>query len=274
MKRTPQQIREIINEKVVGKITACHNDSGHFYKIEGDSRLTTSVTSRNIIDKPHLVKWAIGLAIDFLEGENRWERLKTPEREDLIRSAKLQYTDIRDEAGSIGGEAHKIIEEYEKQWIETGIQPETIFDFIPSGTRPQVFGACRSAEQAFRKYKVTPIAFELLVGLKGIGAGTLDLIVMNEKGELELWDHKTSNNVNDFYAIQTAAYCHFFEVMTKLKIKRIKILKIDKWSDKFKVYNVPNHKDAYKAFKAVSAVYDWLNNGRDKLSEDKIIVKI
>ncbi len=274
MRKTPAQIRQIIQDRVIGKVKACHSESGHFYQIDGSLGLTASVTSKNIIDKPHIVQWAVGLAIDFLEAGDNWQRLKTPERESLIKAAKLQYRDVRDDAGTIGGIAHGVIEAYEKTWIETGIKPPNIKAFIPKGSVPQVIGACRSAEQAFNKYKVIPIAFELLVGLPRIGAGTLDLIVMNEKGELELWDHKTSNNVNDYYAIQTAAYCHFFERMTGLKIKRIKILKIDKWSDRFKVYNVLNRRDAYRAFKAVSTVYDWLNNGEDKLVEDKLIVKI
>lgn len=266
--------KTIINEKVVGKIKAMHNDNGHFYMVEGSLTLTASVTSKNIIDRPHLVPWAVGLAIDFLEAGDNWQRLKGPEREDLLKAAKLQYKDVRDSAGTIGGFSHSILELWEAEWIRTGLKPESILDFIPKDSPPQVIGSCRSAEQVFNKYNVTPIAFELLVGLPNVGAGTLDLIVMNEKGELELWDWKTSNQVNDYYAIQTAAYCHFFEKMTGLKIKRIKILKIDKWSDRFKVYNIPNHKQAYKAFKAVSAVYDWLHNGEDKLTEDKIIIKI
>lgn len=269
-----EKTRSIIKEKVIGKVKAMHNENGHFYMVEGSLSLTASVTSKNILDRPHLIPWSIGLAIDFLEAGDNWMRLKGPEREDLLKAAKLQYRDVRDNAGTIGGEAHKIIEEYEKAWIETGVRPGSILSFIPAGTRPQVIGACRSAEQAFNKYHVVPVAFELLVGVPGVGAGTLDLIVMNEKGELELWDHKTSNQVNDYYAIQTAAYCYFFEKMTGLKIKRIKVLKIDKWSDRFKVYNVPNHKKAYKAFKAVSGVYDWMNNGEDKLVEDKLIIRI
>ena len=274
MKRTPTQIREIIQEKVIGKVKACHSETGHWYQVEGGLGLTASVTSKNILDKPHLVKWAIGLAIDFLEAGDNWQRLKGPDREALLKSAKMQYTDVRDNAGTIGGIAHSAIEAYEKAWIETGVRPPDIKAFIPEGVVPQVIGACRAVEKAFDRYKFTPIAFELLVGLKGIGAGTLDLIVMNEKGELELIDHKTSNGINDYYAIQTAAYCHFFEKMTGLKIKRIRIFKLDKWSDSFKVYNVPNHKAAYKAFKAVSVVYDWLENGEKKLTDNRVGVTI
>lgn len=271
-KRTAGEVRAIIAERVEGKVKAFHSEKGHFYQVDGSLGLTASVTSKNCIDKPHLIPWAIGLAIEFLDG--KWDRLAGPERDSLIRAAKLQYADVRDSAGTIGGHAHAAIEAYEKAWIESGSRPESIMPFIPEGSVPQVIGACRSAEKAFDKYGVVPIAYELLVGIAGQGAGTLDLIVMNEKGELELWDHKTSNGVNDFYAIQTSAYKRFFEKMTGLRIARIRILKIDKWSDKFKMYLVPDPKAAQKAFKAVSQVYDWLNDGEDKLKEDKITITI
>lgn len=271
-KKTADEIRAIIAEKVEGKVKAFHSDKGHFYQVEGSLGLTASVTSKNCIDKPHLIPWAIGLAIEFLDG--KWDRLAGPERDSLIRAAKLQYADVRDSAGTIGGQAHAAIEAYEKAWIESGSRPESIMPFIPEGAVPQVIGACRSAEKAFDKYGVVPIAYELLVGITGQGAGTLDLIVMNGKGELELWDWKSSNGVNDYYAIQTSVYKRFFEKMTKLKIKRVRIMKIDKWSDKIKIYNVPNLKEAEKAFKAVSQVYDWINNNEEKLIEDKTIIKI
>jgi hypothetical protein len=274
MKYTPESVKEIIKEKVDGKIIAAHDDKGHHYKFVKTGVVVDSVTTKNILDKPHLIKWAIGLAIDFLEIGDGWMRLKGPEREEMIKSAKLQYTDVRDNAGSIGGQAHAIIEEYENEWMNTGVKPVSIMTFIKSGTPSAVIAACRSAEKVFDKYNVVPIAAEILVGISPIGAGTLDLIVLNQKGELELWDHKTSNNVDDYYAVQTSAYRFFFEKMTGLKIKRTRILKIDKHSDKFKVYNVPEQRKAYDAFKALSKVYDWKFNGQDKLIEDKIIVKI
>ncbi len=271
-KPTIEEVRAIIAEKVIGKVKACHNERGHFYQVEGSLGLTASVTSKNIIDRPHLIPWAIGLAIEFLD--DKWDRLHGSERDNLIKAAKLQYVDTRDNAGTIGGHAHKAIEDYEKAWINTGKRPLSIMSFIPDGAVPQVIGACRSAEKAFDKYDVVPVAFELLVGLKGEGAGTLDLIVMNKKGELELWDWKSSNGINDYYAIQTSIYKRFFEKMTDLKVKRVRIMKIDKWSDKIKIYNVPNLKEAEKAFKAVSQVYDWINNNEEKLIEDKTIIKI
>lgn len=275
MKYTPESVKEIIRERIHNKIEPQHNDKGHWYKFTETGEVTASVTSKLIIEKKHLIPWAIGLAIDFLEIPGNFERLGGPEREDILKAAKLQHTDVRDNAGSIGHEAHAIIEEYEKQWVNTGIRPETIMTFIPRGTRATVIAACRSAEKAFDKYELTPVAFEILVGVSGVGAGTLDLIAMNKKGELELIDWKTSNQIaQEAYNMQVCAYRYFFEKMTGLKIKRSRIFKIDKTSDRFKVYNVENYSIGLKAFKAISNVYDWVNNGKDKCVEDKVIVKI
>ena len=252
------------------------------------------MTQKNVLDKPHLVPWAIGLAVEFLEEGNRFERLQTDEREELIRGAKLQYTDVRDNAGTIGGQAHEAIEEYTNEWIARNKKPDSIIPFVYDDVKytnveaiPGVFtnetqyykkgklidykaiGGARSAEAAYVDFGVTPVASELLVGIQGLGAGTLDLLVVNPKGELELWDWKTSNNVNDFYALQVSAYARFFEMMTGLKIKRCRIFKIDKTSDQFKPYNVPDIRGCFKVFKALSVVADWTTNRKKKLIEDK-----
>jgi hypothetical protein len=274
MKYTVEQVQKVIAEKITGKIIPRHTDRGHYYEIASTGELLASATTINCLDKPHLVPWAVGLAIDFLEIPGNFERLKGPERESIIKAAKLMYTDIRDEAGSIGGAAHKIVEEFEMEWLKTGKKPESILSFIPEGSRPQVIGACRAAEQAFNKYGWTPVALELLVGVSKVGAGTLDLIVLNKKGELELVDWKTSNNVTDFYNCQVSVYKHLFEKMSGLKVKRAKIVKLDKWSDKIKVYNVVDTKLGLKAFKSISDTYKWLNNGVEKLQEDKVIIRI
>lgn len=271
-----EQVKKIISEKVNNKIVAEHSVFGHFYRFTSDNSIIASVTTRNILEKKHLPIWAVKLAIEFLEEGDRWKRLKGSERNELIKAAQFIHTDVRDTAGTIGSRVHKILEDFETEWITTGLKPKDIRKFILPEDDPRVYGGARSGEAAFEKYKVIPIAIELLVGIPGIGAGTLDLIVINEKGELELFDHKTSNFVkgNDFYACQVATYKFFFEKMTGLKIKRSRIIHLDKWSNKFHVYNVPNEKQAYDIFKHLSKVYDWLNNGEEKLKEDKIIVKI
>lgn len=269
------EIRALIASKVSGKIEAAHDEKGHHYRFVESGNIVDSVTTKNCIEKPHLGPWMVRMAIEWLEKDNRFMRLSDEaERDTIIKGATLAYRDIRDDAGNIGSIAHKIIEQWIDEWIATGVRPGPIVNLIPEGTDYRVYGSCRSAEAVFDKYKAVPIVSEILVGIDGVGAGTLDLLVLLENGKIELWDWKTSNNVNDYYAIQVSVYGHFFEKMTGLKISKSRIMKIDKYSDKFKVYLIPHKAKAIKAFKAVSTMYDWLNNGDEKLIEDKVIVKL
>lgn len=269
------EIRELIAAKVSGKIEAAHDEKGHHYRFVESGNIVDSVTTKNCLEKKHLLPWAVKLAIEWLEIDNRFLRLSNNvERESLIKGATLAHRDIRDDAGNIGSIAHKIIEQWIDMWIATGKRPGPITELIPEGTDYRVYGSCRSAEALFDRFPAVPVVSEILVGIDGFGAGTLDLLVLMDGKKLELWDFKTSNNVNDFYAIQVSAYAHMFEKMTGLKISKSRIMKIDKYSDKFKVYLIPHKAKAIKAFKAVSAMYDWLNNGEEKLIEDKVIVKL
>lgn len=275
MQYKKEDVIKVIQDKVTGKIIAKHDEFGHHYQFVDTGEIVDSVTTKNITDKPHLIPWAIDLAIDYLLEDNKFELIKTDTENSIRKQAKLQYTDVRDTAGGLGSRAHQIIEDYENAWIVDGYPVQDIRTMIPPTEEDsRVWGAVRSAEAAFKKYKCQPVSVEILVGIPEYGAGTLDLLVLNEDGELELWDHKTSNMVNDFYANQTAAYKAMFEYMTGLKIARIKILKLDKYSDRFKIYNVTDPDGAWEAFKGLSAYYDWANNKQSKLLEDRVVIKI
>lgn len=272
------KIRSIIAEKVSGKIVAAHDEFGHHYKLPSGV-IVDSVTTKLILDKPHLVKWAIRMAFEWMEQDNRWQKLNITNRDTYLQGATLAHTDVRDDAGSIGHQVHAVLEEYLNKWIASGLSPLDIKTFVKQDANYRVFGATRSAEAGFKKYQVIPVASELLVGSEKYKcAGTLDALMLNVSfpgfPELELWDFKSSNAVNDQYALQIAAYKKFFEDMTGLKIKRCRILHLDKTSDKFKFYNVPRLPQALKAFKAIATVYDWTKDGHKKLVEDKVVIKI
>lgn len=273
-KSKKQHYLSVIKEKVLNKISPCHDASGHHYRFNETGIIVDSVTTKNILEKEHLIPWAAKLAVEFLEDNNRFERLKGPEREVVMSGAIFKYKDERDSAGDIGTLAHNAIELYCNDWIATDIRPQSIVSYLPKDIDPRVIAACRCAENALIKYEVIPIACELLVGNENVSAGTLDLLVMTKYGKLELWDWKTSNNIDDFYAMQTSAYRKFLFSMSGLNCIKIRIIKLDKYSDKPKVYNVANMRMEYNVFKSLSHVYDYRNNGSDKLIEDKVIVKI
>jgi len=76
------------------------------------------------------------------------------------------------------------------------------------------------------------------------------------------------------YSAQVAAYKYFFEHMTGVKIAKVKILHLSKDSDKFTVLDVKNLPQAWKAFKQICQVYDWVYSKGDKIINDIKRLKI
>lgn len=287
---TLEEVKLNIAMNVIGKIKPLHTIDKHIYGFVASGHVVDSVTQKNILEKPHLIPWAVGLGISFLEEDNRFEQLKGPTRDDLIMTAKFIHRDARDQAGGWGTLVHDNIEEWVNEWLATGTRPAPIVDILKAKRIDDyhVWGGVRSGEAVFNAYNCLPAATEILVGKDGEkkaeGAGTLDMLVWVpsarfnasgvEVGHLELWDWKTSNNVDDFYAMQVSAYRRYFQHMTGLKIKFVKIFKLDKESDRFKCYDVPRPNEAAAAFRAISRVYDWRENGRKKLIEHRNRAKI
>jgi hypothetical protein len=273
---TVQEIQKIIADKVTGVWVPEHDAKGHHYRNTKDGRLVDSVTTQNIIDKPNLIPWASRIAAEWLV-----ERLPLyckENHEQMMAEASLAFRQVRDTAGSIGTQAHDLIEMYINQWIFEGNRPPWLSSDwgIKNDLDPRVVAACRSSSKFFDKYpEITPIASELLVGSTKLNAaGTLDFLVL-WGDELWLLDWKTSNSaLHDDYAIQVAAYCRFFEEMTGLKIKGASILGLSKNYDETKVYDIPYLNQAYATFKNQNKIYEWQKNGRKKLIERKNRLKI
>lgn len=263
------KLQEVIREKIHGVWEPKHDASGHHYKHKNFPDILDSVTTKlGILSKPHLLRWSIKKGIEFLEVEDRWQRLKGPDREELINGAQSAYTDIRDDAGSVGTQAHNAIEDYIKQWINTGVRPDDIRLFLKPGADPRAIAGARALESLFRKKEIIPVASEILVGDVRYSAGTLDFLCFWE-GKLTLVDFKTSNAIDKInYSMQVAAYLYFFKYMTKLPLTRAKIIHLSKESDKFEVYNVKNISTAWKAFKCICGVYDWIYDRKEKCEKD------
>lgn len=273
-----RDIQKIIAEKVTGVWIAAHDEKGHHYRNTKTGKIVDSVTTQNIIEKPHLVPWSAGLAVQyFIERMDLYDRKQSIDSESnaqLIKDCKLAFRAVRDNAGDIGTIAHDVIERYLNNWIETGTRPEMLA-FLDGAMDSKVWAACRATETLFQDPDIQPIATELLVGSDKIdGAGTLDFLLLI-KGKLWVWDWKTSNQVSDHYAIQVATYAGFFKEMTDLEIEGATIVHLSKDYAKVRLYDIPYINRAYAVFKRQNAIYKWLKNSRDKLIERKnrLIIK-
>lgn len=268
------RIKDRIASCVAGKIIPAHTDEGHYYLFPS-GKVQTSVTGKiSILNKPHLTRWIVKKGIEFLEEEGHWDLLKDPTlRQDMINKTFSAHTLIRDDAGHVGSMAHQAIEDYVKAWIATGTRPEDIKTFLAENTDPRAIAAARAIEKLFIKEEIVPLASEILVGQEGVSAGTLDFLCL-AKGQLELWDFKTSNSVSDDYALQTSAYKKFFEHMTKLRIKKVRIIKLSKDNDTYTIYRVTDPRGAYRVFRAVALTHDWLMSPESKLEKDINKIKL
>ena len=278
-----ERIKKIIAEKVTGRIEPAHDALGHHYRFTQTGTIVDSVTTQIIVEKPHLRRWAAKAAVEkFIEimYARGWDSYSTIDK-DMIQSCVLAHEYQRDAAGATGTKAHEVLEIWENEWIKTGAMPteEDIIRMVKTAYGEdcdyRVIAAARSGVALFEKYSYIPVAPELLVGWEPWGmAGTLDLLVVDEKSNIILLDHKTSNAIDDTYAMQVASYKRMFEKMTGLKIKKCVIAKLDKFSNKFKIYNIPDSAKAFNAQQANNKVYKWLKNGKDKLVEDKKIITL
>ena len=264
-----QKLKDIIKDKIDGIWIPEHDSIGHHYRYKDYPDLKDSVTQKlQILSKPHLTKWAVKMGIEFLEKENRFNRLSGPDREELVSAAQSAHTDVRDDAGAVGTVAHDAIEQYIKTWIATGARPLDIRTFMKPECDPRSIASARAVQKLFVEKQIIPVASEILVGHQKYSAGTLDFLCFWE-GQLTLVDWKTSNAVDKIsYSLQVAAYLYFFKHMTKIPLSRAKIIHLSKDYDKFDVYNVKNLAAAWKTFKAVCQVYDWMRDKKEKIEKD------
>lgn len=84
--------------------------------------------------------------------------------------------------------------------------------------------------------------------------------------EFSLVDFKTSNSIDKVeYAMQTSAYWQALKEMTGLKTKRIYVVRFDKKQAKYDIKTVNHRPSCFKAFLGCSKLYDWLEDGQEKM---------
>lgn len=281
---TLDRIHKIIDTKVVGVWKAAHDEKGHHYRHTPTGIFVDSVTTKIIVDKPHLVPWAAEVAVrNFIGNLKMYDPNDLEGVEALIKEAKFAWRGNRDDAGLVGNRAHDVVEDYLKSWIISGIRPADIMKFVSEDIysgKEEDDHRLAATSRSFQKFfldntGIVPIATELLVGdVKMRCAGTLDNLVLWD-GMLWLLDWKTSNSpVHDDYAMQVATYKKMFENMTGLKIVGTSIVGISKSYDNYRLLDLMSPSSAHAAFRGQARTYDWLRNGKVKLLERKNRAKI
>jgi hypothetical protein len=271
MERTAVEIREIFDSKLPkDSVVAEHTEEAHFYRYQPNGKLYPSVTTKtSILDAPHLKSWMTHLTTEYIK--RCWDMITPENRDQIFFEAEREHENILNDAGGIGTVGHNAIEYYIHQWIATGVQPEKITDFIePSCTDIRATAICRSAQKFMKDFDFSPIMTERkIVSVEHEYAGTLDclgFIKVRGKEVFALIDWKTSNYINKpEYAMQTAAYYNALVEMTGLKPSVIVVVRLDKKQAKYEVRELKDPQNAFKAFKNAISLYDWLEDGYDKL---------
>ncbi len=264
-------IKKIIEEKITGKWEARHTDKGHRYCELSSGYIVDSVTTKlGILSKNHLMAWAIRQGALWLLDGNRLNQFATESsREDMIKGMLLAHTNIRDDASDVGSQTHSSIERWLNEAIFNGEIPEDITKFAPPNCDPRAIAAMRGVQKLHQDKNIIPIATEILVGDRRYSCGQLDYLCMWGDEGLTLVDWKSSNQISQEYILQTVAYKKFFESMTGLKINKVKILHLDKGSDKYTIYKVSGIPQAWKAFKNVCNLYEWKKDQKNKPEKDR-----
>lgn len=262
-------------------------------------------TKTAILDNPRLKRWAANLAVEYIDRNwhlitpaNKDDHYKaaTLAHEDELNDAgdigtqghhaierylkrwietNIQPPDIR----------KFILGEDSRLWAITRSAEMFCndFNFIPIASEVLV---------ASPKYQFAGTLDCLAVLLKEVEAGNLPLEFSQHKCELGMWspmakkakywqcsecnkvvepvfaivDWKTSNSVDKpEYAMQVSAYYHALWELTGLKPKELIIVQLDKYKAKYDVVRIQDRPAAFRAFKHVSKVYEWFNNGTTKL---------
>ena len=294
-----------------------HTPTSHHYRchlFEGSPLLDSVTTKTGILDKGYLKKWAIGLTINYIR-DNISELQNDDKRESILAEASNQSQNVLEDAGDVGTRAHNVIENYINKWIELGKRPtESILSMIPSNaTDVRVMSCVSAVNKFFDDHEIIPIYSELLVASNKLKtAGTMDFlcyigdiidegdktcehdywqrgthedhvycIKCNRKVnyELSVVDWKTSNSIKGKteYALQTAAYMRSLIELTDLKPKQLWVIRLDKTKGVYEKGIVTELQKPKKVYEHIAGVYEFLNDGAEKLSiegKEKIILQL
>jgi len=226
-------------------------DEKHVYRVDGKRKKSVS-GYLNLIDKSNaLVPWASRITVEYLAKHTEELKDCTPEKvKEILRNAKAEAKRVKDEAGAIGTEVHKVVEHYFKGEI-TEIQIQE---------RPEAVQKCYGAFLSWAgEHRLEMLESETIVYNDLLDyCGRLDWIG-NVDGKLKLIDFKTGNGIYVQSKFQASAYVKAWERTRKWKGQEEKsiegaiILRFGKENGIYELHEM-SRADLIKAFKGFSAL--------------------
>ena len=224
-----------------GKVKILFNENTHrYYLANGEKKEPlVGVTSYINLDKSmFLIPWAVGVTVDYIRNRvNDLEELRQRDAKIIFQEAKQAANRAKNEAGDIGTQVHKWVEEY-----ILGQSPE-----MPEDERVLV-GVTNFLDWLQTEKVEIQEAERIVYSAKHGYVGTLDSIATINKKRY-LVDIKTGNGVYPEAMIQTAAYAKAYEEETKRKIHGRIVLRINKETEE--EHHDNERKGEYKAFEAI-----------------------
>ena len=244
----------------------------HYYTQPDLGREYPSVTSiLNVLPKPQLVNWAVKQACtymhDWLDDPDTADDLNVPALREVVSQASKAHDRVRDDAASVGSEAHMLIEQSLRE--PAGWEPDKSDESEPADH-------ARTALRYLRAMDLVPIAAEIpvlslpylrkihdqfYVLAPGYG-GTIDMICrVKDTNRIALLDWKTSRSKYDSHKYQAVAYMRALERLVPEAAGRITpIIFYTRGDGGDVILDDPEERHAYmQTFERAAALWDSLH---------------
>ena len=269
--------RKIENTTLGLGIKTDHDETGHYYLFNG-KRLPSVTAKLQILKDPSLANWKMNRALEYIKQNIGRLALKVAIKEDyesIFDEAKLAPQLEFEGAGDIGKAVHNWRENWFRDIIENGIDPELIPapPNYPATPEPSVMSGCRAVNRFVKDTGYIPLACELFLADEKLNiGGTGDDIGLLD-GKVAFIDLKTSNIADkDSYFYQVALYVCMFERLYHIRTQVHKILHVSKTDGTYKLLDIPDIRRRIREAKQIIKVDAFLAELREAKKKVPIVI--
>lgn len=243
-----QKLHDLIQARVVNVVKPAHRNDEHRYRFRGQTyKSVTTISGYNDND---YAPWR--------ENEAKAKARALGITAEVSQQMFDAYKEKLDHAVMVGNRTHEYLDKYLRDWIEIGASPGSVK--VSDKDHYEVVSCVRAGINIIKELGVRPLASELIVGHEHRGTGgTVDAVMMNKRGEVEVWDWKTAVSIKDIHAVQSAVYADILERMTGFRVSCIRIVKLPRNGQGARVYEVDDREAALKYFEAKRVIMNTNN---------------